>query len=597
MDKPESEEAEEEDEEEEEDHWKDASPITPTCSPTKHPAKSSRPDKPARTVEVDVHEFQPTSPLDEKDVIIIDSSATPLSKKLTMRYNQGLATGPEKATPKVKLKRETKVVELEEPCEKVPETASQSSITAGNGKRRSVKRTESMERQASKEATRTEEAIEKGARKKVLRKKEQDRRSSRRKLEEIEEPASEASRTEGEEPRRRRESEGGLVRSREERKSLKEQECIERVTEFLTKHSVLSYSEMIPGGERREAELIQAAGDDVDKEQRVARPSSFVELEQKVTAEETSMRGDKGTRRSDEQVKTPSSVESERRVPVSIRTTLLTAERPQVEETKPSVTSPETEAPKETKRRSSMRKRGAFSRESSKESLLDETKKEVRIQENVEEIFFEDTSEHTSAILPEVQLVKARIITAEEAVANRVEEPLRIEIHSPPEVAVVFDSTVRVKTGRVPSPEILDTSQLQLVSLAKSTSENTLIETGERTSEENKVSERNIKAEILLDLSKVSEVGDEELETELDGETRDRKLSRTGSEGSKRGERGLRRTRSKEHEGGFKIGSLAQPDEPELTILLEGTIAERRRNLDDDRDSLVDFGVEKMIRR
>ncbi|KAK1134420.1 hypothetical protein K0M31_007212 [Melipona bicolor] len=588
MDKPESEEGEE-DEEEDEDHWKDASPITPTCSPTKHPPKSSQLVK---TVEVDVHEFQPTSPLEEKDVIIIDSSVTPPSKKLAMRYNQGLATGPEKATPKVKLKRESKVVELED-GEKVPEIATESSTTAGNGKRRATKRAESMEKQGSKETGRTE-GIEKDARKKVLRKKEQDRRSSRRKLEEVEEPASEASRTEADDGhRRRREMEGGLVRSREERKSLKEQECIERVTEFLTKHSVLSYTEMIPGGERREER-------ELDKEQRIARPFSFVELEQEAeTPEESAMRS-KGVRRSEEQVKTPSSVESERRVlPVSTRSTGEWLQAAVEESAKPSVTSPETEAPRETKRRSSMRKRpGAFSRESSKESLLDETKKEVRIQENVEEIYFEDTSEHVSAsVLPEVQLVKARIITAEEAAANRVEEPTRIEIHSPPEVAVVPDS-VRVKTGRVPSPEILDTSQLQLVSLAKSTSENTLIETGQRTSEENKVSERNIKTEILLDLSKVSEVGDEELETELDGEARDRKLSRTGSEGSKRSERGLRRTKSKEREGGFKIGSLAQPDEPELTILLEGTVAERgRRTVEDDRDSLVDFGVEKMIRR
>lgn len=63
----------EEEEEEEEDHWKDASPITPTCSPTKHPPKAI--ETRTKTVEVEVHDFQPTSPLEGKDVIIIDSSA------------------------------------------------------------------------------------------------------------------------------------------------------------------------------------------------------------------------------------------------------------------------------------------------------------------------------------------------------------------------------------------------------------------------------------------------------------------------------------------------------------------------------------------
>lgn len=587
MDKPES--------EEEEDHWKDASPVTPTCSPTKHPPKPAQADKPAKTVEVEVHDFQPTSPLEGKDVLIIDSSATPPSKKMAMKYNQELTTGVEKVAPKVKLKKDP-VIEVGESSQKVPETTSQPSTSSekrtDSDKRRTLRRMDSEERMSvSKEPVTKGDMSEKGAKKKILKKKEHDRRSSRRKIDEEEEPFEESSRMDMDDSRRRKDMEDAPIRSREERKSLREQECIERVTEFLTKHSVLTYSDMAMGMEQ---DLDIQQPHDV-KEQRVTRPSSLVEPQelalQIVSTEEPVARTKREpVKRSEELVKTPSSVESEKYVPAAVKMTVVTPDKPPdvSEEVKTSVTSPEIEVPA-TKRRSSMRKRpGAFSRESSRESLLDDTKKEVRIQENVEEIFFEDTSEQISGVLPEVQLVKARIITAEEAAANRVEEPMKIEIHSPPEVLLVSDS-VRVKTGRVPSPETVDMSQLHLVSLAKSTSENSLVATSDRIGERNKISERNLKAEILLDLSKVSDMGDDE--ESIDGEKKEKRLTRTGSEGSKRPGS---KVRSKERSE-FKIGSLAQPDEPELTILTENV--ERRRNIDDDRDSLVDYGVEKVIRR
>ncbi|KOC61317.1 Inactivation-no-after-potential D protein, partial [Habropoda laboriosa] len=555
MDKPES--------DEEEEHWKDASPITPTCSPT---SKTLPTDKPPKTIEVDVHDFQPTSPLDEKDILIIDGSVTPPSKKMAMKYNQEIFTGVEKVAPKVKLKMEP-VIESKELPDKVPEIARQPSSTIGkrpdSEKRRSLRRMDSEERMSSsKEVVNKADVVEKGARKKIFKKKDHDRRSFRRKIDESEET---------------------------------EQGCIERVTEFLSKHSALTYSDMAPDSE--EEMTVQSPVE--DKEQRIVRPSSLIEAHdvssRGISEEESTVRAKRETlQRSEELVKTPSSIESEKYIVTPVRTTVTTLDKPpeSAEEVKILVTGSETEAPVATKRRSSMRKRpGAFSRESSKESLLDDTKKEVRIQENVEEIFFEDTSEQISGILPEVQLVKARIITAEQAAANRVEEPARIEVHSPPEVVMVSDS-VRVKTGRVPSPETINVSQLQLLSLAKSTSENTLMDTGDHISEENKISQRNIKAEILLDLSKVTDVGEEADVT--DGEKIDRKLSRTGSEGSKRS-RLKGQTKLKEHDG-FKIGSLAQPDEPELTILLETAVIERRRNVDDDRDSLVDYEIDKEIK-
>lgn len=157
----------------------------------------------------------------------------------------------------------------------------------------------------------------------------------------------------------------------------------------------------------------------------------------------------------------------------------------------------------------------------------------------------------------------ARIISAEEASAFRFEEAAaRIEIHSPPEVYLVPE-TVKTKLTRAPSPEIADVSSLQLPALAKSTSESTLAEGRASSDEDRKVSVRNLKPEILWDLSKVSDNGEGVKKTGDD--VKDRRLSRTGSEGSKRLAK-----EQKQEQFPFKIGSLAQPDRPELTILHEG---------------------------
>lgn len=173
-------------------------------------------------------------------------------------------------------------------------------------------------------------------------------------------------------------------------------------------------------------------------------------------------------------------------------------------------------------------------------------------------------------MLPEVQLVTARIITAEEASASlRFEEAVtKIEIHSPPKVAVVGE-IVKTKLTRAPSPETVDVSSLQLPALAKSTSESTLTESKSDADDDHRVSVRNLKPEILLDLSKVSDNGKEIEETVGEGERdiKERRLSRTGSEGSKR----LIKS-EKQEQFPFTIGSLAQPDRPELTILYEGPI-------------------------
>lgn len=576
MDKPES--------EEDEDHWKDASPLTPICSPAKHALRPAQEDR-SKRMEADVQDFYPASSESlDKDVIIIDSSIA-LDIKVAARYSQDTSTGIEKVAPKVKLKRE-RVVESEESVEQVPEAQSAASKRADLEKK-TLRRLSSVDRISLSESSSKD--LERGAKKKVLKKRDSEEGGKKVEGEEIMVDVSRRGlKSESEEPKRKKDG----CMSREHRKSLKEQECIERVTEFLTKHSALNYLPPV------EPPMDQAVPVFREPEPPVTRPSSLNELELARPGEksvEAEVKGEKkieemkleekkieekkieekDTQRSEatstpgESTKTLSTVESEK----------LALDRPagSTEETK-ATAAPETEAV--PKRRSSLRKK-TFSRESSRESLLDEAKKEVRIQENVEEIFFEDASEQISGLLPEVQLVTARIITAEEAAANRIEEPpARVEVHSPPEVIVVSD-TIRVRSCRVPSPETVDTSHLQSISLAKSTSENTLVET--TAEEENKVSQRNLKAEILLDLSKVSDVGEEVKTVEAQRKKREKILTRTGSEGSKRGGlRGQSRVKGRE---GLRFGSLAVPDEPELTILLENVASERRRSLGEDREA------------
>ncbi|EZA62058.1 hypothetical protein X777_06744, partial [Ooceraea biroi] len=578
------------DEDEEEEQWKDASPLTPICSPARRPAKLHHRDKrsPTRYVDVDndveiIHEFYPTTSktmLEETSIvsyggtIIVETTRIP-------RHTKDVAARMEKVGPKVKLKKQASL-ELdrvppvqEEPSSSAEEvsrvTATMKSLreTEKAERRKSLKRHSSVESEGRTSTSRetlerSDTSSEKGAKKKVFTEKEEAK--SERKLEE-------------ESSRRRLESleDEPYRRTREERKSLKEQECIERVTEFLTRHSIPSYPDM----SLVMAEITVPEVVDEQSEQRVKRPS-VIGREEKIvsppTVVETSIAS---TKRKESLKSVPETVEetkdsrkdskttakdtkrlseSKRQRPILERTTTIV---PDAQQSEPAVQEP-------VKRPSSLRKRrDSFSRESSRESLLEE-KKGVRIQEDVQEIFFEDTSDQVTDLLPEVQLVTARIITAEEASASastlRFEEATtRIEIYSPPEVAVVSE-TVKARLMRAPSPEVVDVaSTLQLPALAKSTSETTLTEEKLETAEDHKISVRNLKPEILLDLSKMSDNGEEIEETGEDGrEVKERRLSRTGSEGSKRLAKG-----QKQEEFPFTIGSLAQPDRPHLTILHE----------------------------
>ncbi|XP_029662223.1 inaD-like protein isoform X1 [Formica exsecta] len=595
-----------EDEEEEEDHWKDASPVTPICSPARPPplGKLRHRDKqsPTRYVDIDndveiIHEFYPTTSktMHEETSIVSYGGTIIVETTRIPRHIKDVAPRMEKVAPKVKLKKQSSL-ELESsrvpPVQEEPLSSAEkaSRITATTRSQREVdeERKKTLKRHSSVDSEgrtstsketleKSDTSSEKGARKKVFTEKEDGRKRSKKsgrrsvKTEQKLEEDSERNLESLEKEELKKKDGETYRRSREERKSLKEEECIERVTEFLTRHSIPTYSDMSVNLETMETSVSENVDEQrvkrpsvISKDGETASPSTTVEPSIVSTKRKGSLKSvpemTKETKDflEDSRVKdTEGSLESKKQRSTLERASAVVSD---VQQTEPAVQKP-------VKRPSSMRKRrDSFSRESSRESLLEE-KKGVRIQEDVQEIFFEDMSEQVD-LLPEVQLVTARIITAEEASALRFEEAVtRIEIHSPPEVAVVAE-TVKTKLTRAPSPEIVDVSSLQLPTLAKSTSESTLTENKPDANEDHKVSVRNLKPEILWDLSKVSDNGEEIEETvEGDRDIKERRLSRTGSEGSKR----LIKSQ-KQEQFPFKISSLAQPDRPELTILHEGPI-------------------------
>ncbi|XP_046745237.1 uncharacterized protein LOC124410699 isoform X2 [Diprion similis] len=130
------------------------------------------------------------------------------------------------------------------------------------------------------------------------------------------------------------------------------------------------------------------------------------------------------------------------------------------------------------------------------------------------------------AVVPEVQLVRAKIISAEEAAAVLAGR-LTAEFKSTPEVLTVGEDKPRSRIKKSAlSAEEDDETLLGLPALTKSTSENVLVE----VEEENTVSVKNFRPDILLDLSKVEESQDSVSSSKKDK----RVLSRVGSEGSKK---------------------------------------------------------------
>lgn len=429
-------EIDEDEEEEEEDHWKDASPVTPICSPRRPPTlgKLRQRDKqsPTRYVNIDndveiIHEFYPTTSKTMREETSIVSYGGTIIVETTRipRHTKDVAARIEKVAPKVKLKKQSSL-ELEssrippvqeEPPSSAEEasritTTTRSQREADEERKKSLKHhssVDSEERTSTSKETleKSDTSSEKGARKKVFAEKEESRKRSKKpgrrsaKTErKLEEDSSERKLESLDNEELKRKDGETYRRSREERKSLKEQECIERVTEFLTRHSIPTYPNMSVGLETAEPSVPE----NVD-EQRVKRPSVISkdgETASPSTTVESSIISTKrkGSLKSiSEMTKETTDFLEDSKVKDTEGLLESKKQRPTLERASAAILDAQPSDPivqPPVKRPSSLRKRrDSFSRESSRESLLEE-KKGVRIQEDVQEIFFEDTSEQVS---------------------------------------------------------------------------------------------------------------------------------------------------------------------------------------------------------
>ncbi|XP_066584888.1 multiple PDZ domain protein-like [Prorops nasuta] len=534
LDKKEAEEEEEEDEDE--DQWKDASPITPVCSPAKRLAMSQSEGSIAEvSPEVGQDAFE--SPTEEDRLPVVrDNGSSDLGTQIVRRGDE-ISKSVEPAAPKVKLKG------TEEP------EVEKSFGHRERRKKKTLKRHKSLDSETILSTEGDEGSLDKSD---SLSEKQSRRRGSRRK-DSSKDKSRRSYREDGTAPRRREswaclETDRSELRmSRERRKSLREQECIDRVNEFLIKHNM------------------GLSRPDVTQQHRVAPEVPLVEPEKRGKRLESpgefsraSSRKSSLKRRTSETGPSSFPVPDEEATVPPKEGSLTLSKRSSLE------------LLDDTSRPSSL-KRKNVSRESSKESLLDDVRKEVRIQEDVEEIFFEEVSEDLSQSLPEVQLVKARIISVEEAAASLDSMPIcKVEVHQPPEVLSV--STVRTVTSFDVGGEC---SGLQPPPLAKSTSDNALMGPAE-VKGDGKVSQRNLKPEILLDLSKVSNSTEEGSSSptatdDLADKAGKALLSRTGSEGS-------RSKTSQRHT--YRLDRLATREQVELIVLDESSDRQRSDSTD-----------------
>jgi len=365
-----------------------------------------------------IHEFYPTTSKTMREETSIVSYGGTIIVETTRipRHTKDVAVRTEKVGPKVKLKKQSSV-ELdrvppvqEEPSSSAEEVTMTRSLkeTEKVERRKSLKRHSSVESEGRTSTSREtlDTSSEKGAKRKIYASREDGKRrskkSGKRSTRSERKPDEESSRGRLESL----EDEGSYRRTREERKSLKEQECIERVTEFLTRHSVPSYPDVCAGLEMTERFVHEVA--DERSEQRAKR-SSIIGREERIASPPTVLETSAAMRRKESVKRLPEEAMKMEEMKDSRKDSKPVArdtgkslegktQRPTLERTAtivPEVQRSET-VQEAAKRPSSLRKRrDSFSRESSRESLLEE-KKGVRIQEDVQEIFFEDTSDQVS---------------------------------------------------------------------------------------------------------------------------------------------------------------------------------------------------------
>lgn len=396
---------------------------------------------PTRYIDVDndveiIHEFYPTTSktMHEETSIVSYGGTIIVETTRIPRHSKDVAARIEKVAPKVKLKKQPSaedrvpaVKQEEQPSTSAQETPKATTETAKSSREpaerergKSLKRRGSMESEGRTSTSRetlekSDTSSEKGVKKKVFAEREDGKKRSRKsdrragKVDRRTEPDSSRRKADSleEEDTKRKGHDETYRRSREERKSLKEQECIERVTEYLTRHSIPIY---LDSGGLEAAEPPELLPEAVD-EQQVKRPPAISQEEGELvygatTTPETSIAS---TKRRDslksvpEAEETKDSPEDSKAVVKDVkRASESRKQRRTLERASAAISDfqqlegPTAVVQEPTKRPSSLRKRrDSFSRESSRESLLEE-KKGVRIQEDVQEIFFDDSSEQVS---------------------------------------------------------------------------------------------------------------------------------------------------------------------------------------------------------
>lgn len=341
--------------------------------------------------------------------------------------------------------------------------------------------------------------------------------------------------------------------AKDRRKSLKEQKSIERVNEYLAKHgadSCLDVHSPEVRPERRKSLKETSTRSQVDEKTAPRRESLAVDMGLMMTYSE---RRKSLTKQDKVEIMLPEMQETA--IGIEEMGTGSARRPDELVLLKPEIASPSSPSPRVKPtaedgecerwiagRRSSMKTRDTENEETRGLSPGEIARREVTIRENVEEILYENSQEQVTAI-PELQLVKAKIISAEEAAAGLAGRAsnVKVELNSPPEVLTVIEGSERLTVSKTKirkaalSAEEQEEGLLNLPGLTKSTSESVLAE----TEEENTVAVKNFKPDVLLDLSKVPD------ESESQEKSRDsvavnspkekrQLLIRVGSEGSKK---------------------------------------------------------------
>ncbi|XP_023288603.1 titin [Orussus abietinus] len=296
----------------------------------------------------------------------------------------------------------------------------------------------------------------------------------------------------------------GTRTAKERRTLLKEQESIERVTEFLAKHSAGS----VFGQEVHQMES-QLSEKRAEKPREKSEPSTSAELMTRSQEPRATRTSEADQLVPDQGILASTSIDVETNLGPPAEASpeeIFALKVPKDVKKSPKVEPPERRVGEDAERSPGVEE--VF-------SPGKVVKKGVTIQEDVQRIFYEEPLDQV-AILPEVHLVTARIVPVEEVSSNLAAIAIESSIRSISPPKIMRNQLLDRLDGRrtPPSESALpeggyEQLQLQLSGLSKSTSENALASDEAELPDDRKISGRNLKPEVLLDLSKVpdEEVG------------------------------------------------------------------------------------------